>query len=40
MVVTTDLSKQEGNSGFELKQETAGVIVFSKAGKGFLKTND
>ena len=38
MVATTDLSKQENrNSGFEIKQETVAVTVFSKAGRGFLK---
>ena len=38
MVATTDLSKQEDrNSGFEIKQETVTVTVFSKAGRGFLK---
>ena len=38
MVATTDLSKQEDrNSGFEIKQETVAVTVFSKAGRGFLK---
>ena len=41
MVATTDLSKQEDrNSGFEIKQETVTVTVFSKAGRGVLKTKN